>query len=67
MSAIPAAASSTVAGSGVNRFNEMSSEDFMQIIFTELIQKNIGDDQHFEYTAMRLRQIGKELEGLENK
>ena len=40
MSAIPAAASSTVAGSGVNRFNEMSSEDFMQIIFTELQQQD---------------------------
>ncbi|MDA0295220.1 MAG: hypothetical protein O3A19_08100 [Planctomycetota bacterium] len=40
MSAIPAATSSTVAGSGVNRFNEMSSEDFMQIIFTELQQQD---------------------------
>ena len=40
MSAIPAAASSTVAGSSVNRFNEMSSEDFMQIIFTELQQQD---------------------------
>ncbi|MDG2020679.1 MAG: flagellar hook capping FlgD N-terminal domain-containing protein [Phycisphaerales bacterium] len=40
MSAIPAAAASTVTGSDVNRFNEMSSEDFMQIIFTELQQQD---------------------------
>ncbi len=40
MSAIPAAAVSTVSGSDVNRFNEMSSEDFMQIIFTELQQQD---------------------------
>ena len=38
-----------------------------QIIFTELIQKQIAEDQVFAYTAMRLRQIGKELEQLENK
>ena len=36
-----------------------------QIIFTELIQKQISEDQVFAYTAMRLRQIGKELEQLE--
>ena len=36
-----------------------------QIIFTEIVQKQIGEDQVFAYTAMRLRQIGKELEGLE--
>ena len=33
-----------------------------QIIFTEIIQKQIPEDQVFPYTAMRLRQIGKELE-----
>ena len=33
-----------------------------QIIFTELIQKQIAEDQVFAYTAMRLRKIGKELE-----
>ncbi len=38
-----------------------------QIIFTELIQKQIAEDQVFAYTAMRLRQIGKELESLESK
>ena len=38
-----------------------------QIIFTELIQKQIAEDQVFAYTAMRLRQIGKELEQLEAK
>ena len=38
-----------------------------QIIFTELIQKQISEDQVFAYTAMRLRQIGKELDQLDNK
>lgn len=33
-----------------------------QIIFTEIIQKQIAEDQVFAYTAMRLRQIGKDLE-----
>lgn len=33
-----------------------------QIIFTEIIQKQITEDQVFAYTAMRLRQIGKDLE-----
>ena len=36
-----------------------------QIIFTEIIQKQISEDQVFAYTAMRLRQIGKELERLD--
>ena len=36
-----------------------------QIIFTEIIQKQISEDQVFAYTAMRLRQIGKELENID--
>ena len=38
-----------------------------QIILTEIIQKQIPQDQVFPYTAMRLRQIGKELEAIDNK
>ena len=38
-----------------------------QIIFTEIIQKQIADDQVFSYTAMRLRQLGKELEKIDSK
>jgi len=38
-----------------------------QIIFTEIIQKQIPEDQVFAYTAMRLRQIGKELEKIDSK
>ena len=38
-----------------------------QIIFTEIIQKQIPDDQVFPYTATRLRQIGKELEAIDSK
>ena len=40
MSAITSAASGVVGGSGSNRFNELSSEDFLQIIFTELQQQD---------------------------
>ena len=36
-----------------------------QIIFTEIISKQIREDQVFAYTAMRLRQIGTELDNLE--
>ena len=38
-----------------------------QIIFTEIIQKQVPEDQVFPYTAMRLRQIGKELEAIDSK
>ena len=41
MSAIQGAAANMVGGTtGSNRFNELSSEDFMQIIFTELQQQD---------------------------
>ena len=41
MSAISSAASSmTGSAGGGNRFNELSSEDFLQIIFTELQQQD---------------------------
>jgi len=36
-------------------------------VFAEIISKKIGEDQVFAYTAMRLRQIGQELDTLENK
>ena len=36
-----------------------------QIIFTEIIAKNIREDLVFAYTAMRLRQIGGELDHLD--
>ena len=35
-----------------------------QIIFTEIIAKQIREDQVFAYTAMRLRQIGSDLDNL---
>lgn len=35
-----------------------------QIIFTEIIAKHIREDQVFAYTAMRLRQIGGELDSI---
>ena len=36
-----------------------------EIIFTEIISKQIREDQVFAYTAMRLRQIGRELDSAE--
>lgn len=38
-----------------------------QIIFAEIISKKISEDQVFAYTAMRLRQIGNELDGLDKR
>ena len=41
MSAISANAAGAIGGAGgSNRFNELSSEDFMKIIFTELQQQD---------------------------
>jgi hypothetical protein len=37
------------------------------IIFAELISKQILRENYFTYTAMRLTQIGKEIEGLKTK
>lgn len=38
-----------------------------QIIFTEMVQKQIPEEEVFRYTAMRLRQIGKDLEKVDAK
>ena len=37
------------------------------IIFAELISKQILPENFFSYTAMRLKQIGKEIEGMQTK
>jgi hypothetical protein len=37
------------------------------IIFAELISKQILPENFFTYTSMRLTQIGKEIEGLKTK
>ena len=37
------------------------------IIFAELISKQILPENFFTYTAMRLKQIGKEIEGMKTK
>jgi hypothetical protein len=37
------------------------------IIFAELISKQILPENFFTYTAMRLKQIGKEIEGMNTK
>lgn len=38
-----------------------------QLIFSELISKHIKSDNFFTYTAMRLRQIGKEIDDIKTK
>lgn len=35
-----------------------------QVIFSEIVTKKLEKDQVFAYTAMRLRQIGNELNSL---
>ena len=35
-----------------------------KLIFSEITNKNIKQENQFQYTAIRLRQIGKELEDL---
>ena len=37
------------------------------IIFAELISKQILQENFFSYTSMRLKQIGKEIEGMQTK
>jgi hypothetical protein len=37
-----------------------------ELIFAELISKGIKQDNFYSYTAMRLRQIGKEIEELKS-
>ena len=37
------------------------------VIFSELISKQIMPENFFAYTSLRLKEIGKEIEGLEIK
>ena len=47
--------------------NESGLSLAFNIIFAELISKQILPENFFTYTAMRLKQIGKEIEGLKTK
>lgn len=47
--------------------NESGLSLAFNIIFAELISKQIMPENFFTYTSMRLRQIGKEIEGLKSK
>lgn len=38
-----------------------------QIIMAEVIAKKIPEEQIFQYTALRLRQIGQEMDQIERK
>ena len=47
--------------------NESGLALAFNIIFAELISKQILPENFFTYTSMRLKQIGKEIEGLKTK
>ena len=47
--------------------NETGIGTAFQVIFSELLSKNIQTDQYYEYTASRLRQIGREKAALNRK
>ena len=47
--------------------NESGLSLAFNIIFAELISKQILRENYFTYTSMRLTQIGKEIEGLKTK
>ena len=47
--------------------NESGLSLAFNIIFAELIAKQILPENFFTYTAMRLKQIGKEIEGMKTK
>ena len=47
--------------------NETGIGTAFQIIFSELLSKNIQTDQYYEYTASRLRQFGREKAALIRK
>ena len=47
--------------------NESGLSLAFNIIFAELITKQIMPENFFAYTSMRLKQIGKEIEGLKSK
>ena len=47
--------------------NETGIGTAFQIIFSELLSKNIQTDQYYEYTASRLRQFGSEKTSLSRK
>ena len=47
--------------------NESGLSLAFNIIFAELISKQILPENFFTYTSMRLTQIGKEIEGLKTK
>ena len=47
--------------------NESGLSLAFNIIFVELISKQILPENFFAYTSMRLKQIGKEIEGLKTK
>ncbi len=50
-----------------NYMKESGISTAFQLIFTELLVKDIKEEAHFSYAASRLRQIGRELDEMKNK
>ena len=50
-----------------NRIEESGLPMAFNVIFSELISKQIMPENFFTYTSLRLKEIGKEIEGLKVK
>jgi hypothetical protein len=54
------------AGVLMNKLDEYLNNNGLSfafnLIFSEIVDKKIPSESHFEYTMMRLRQLGKEIE-----
>ena len=50
-----------------NRIEESGLPMAFNVIFSELISKQIMPENFFTYTSLRLKEIGKEIQGLKDK
>ena len=50
-----------------NYIRETGISSAFQLIFTELLIKDMKEEDYFSYAASRLRQIGREVEDIRNK
>ena len=57
----------TQANAFENYIRETGISSAFQLIFTELLVKEIKEEDYFTYAASRLRQIGREVEEIRNK
>jgi hypothetical protein len=57
----------TQANAFENYIRETGISSAFQLILTELLIKDIKDEDYFSYAASRLRQIGRQVEDIRNK